>query len=197
MTAKPFLIGALSILVLFSGCGFRAIPMAKNDVDAAVAEITNQYKRRADLIPNLVEVVKGYAKHERSTLESVVSARSKATQVTLDPTKLSPEKVAEFQAAQGELSQALGRLMVIVERYPDLKANQNFRDLQVQLEGTENRTTVARGRYIDAIKRFNNLVTVPPESWTNSLFYHYEKMPQWTVAEAEKEKVEQPPSVNF
>jgi LemA protein len=183
--------------LFLASCGYRAIPMAKNDVEASVAEITNQYKRRADLIPNLLEVVKGYAKHEAQTLESVVAARAKATQVTLDPTKLSTEKLKEFQTSQGELSQALGRLMVIAEQYPDLKANQNFRDLQVQLEGSENRITVARNRYIDAIRRFNNLVTVAPQSWTNSLIFHFEKMPQWNVTEEEQKKNEQPPQVKF
>lgn len=186
------------ILFLFlTGCGVQSIPEAKNSTEAAVAEMSNQYKRRADLIPNLVNVVKGYAKHESETLEKVVAARARATQVTIDPTKITPEKLAEFQAAQGELSQALGRLLVVSENYPNLKADANFRDLQAQLEGTENRITIARQRYIESIQRFNNLVTVPPTSWTNSLFYHHEKMPQWDVSAEEKGKNEKPPEVNL
>jgi LemA protein len=180
-----------------SGCGVQSIPQSKNSTEAALAEVTNQYKRRADLIPNLVNVVKGFASHEKETLEGVVNARAKATQTVIDPTKMSAEKLKEFQAAQGQLSQALGRLMMITENYPNLKADANFRDLQAQLEGTENRITVARQRYIESVKEFNNLVLVPPTSWTNSLFYHNEKMPQWDVTEAEKGVVEKAPEVKF
>ena len=188
------LILTLSIL---SGCGIQSIPQSKNNVEAALAEITNQYKRRADLIPNLVNVVKGYAKHEEQTLNSVIEARAKATQVVLDPTKMTPEKLKEYQAAQSGLSQALGRLMVVSEQYPNLKADTQFRDLQAQLEGTENRVTIARQRSIESVKEFNNLVTVPPTSWTNSLFYKNEKMLQWDVAADEKGTIEKPPQVNF
>lgn len=191
------LILLISSLFLLSGCGLQSIPQSKNHVEASLAEITNQYKRRADLIPSLVEVVKGYAKHEQGTLEGVISARAKATQITIDPSKVSPEKLAEFQAAQGSLSQALGRLMVVSEQYPELKANENFRDLQTQLEGTENRITIARRRYIESIQQFNNLVTVPPTAWTNSLLYHFEKMPQWDLAEEEKKAVEKAPEIKF
>lgn len=180
-----------------SGCGIQAIPQSKNNVDAALAEITNQYKRRADLIPNLVNVVKGYATHEEKTLTEVIEARAKATQVTIDPTKTTPEQLKEYQKAQGGLSQALGRLMVVSEQYPNLKADQNFRDLQAQLEGTENRITIARQRYIESVRDYNNLVTVPPTSWTNAIMYHNEKMPQWDVAADEKDKIEKPPTVNF
>jgi LemA protein len=186
-----------SLAMVVTSCGWRALPAAKNAVDAALAETTNQYKRRADLIPNLVNVVKGYAKHEAETLEAVMAARAKATQTTIDAGNMNPEQLKNFQEAQGSLSSALSRLMVVVERYPDLKANQNFRDLQAQLEGTENRITVARQRYIEVINGFNNLVTVPPESWTNKIFYSYEKMPQWTVNDAEKTQIEQAPSINF
>jgi len=180
-----------------TSCGLQSIPAAKNGVDAALAEVNNQYKRRADLIPNLVQVVKGYAAHEQETLTAVVEARSKATAVTIDPSKTDPAQLQKFQEAQGSLSQALGRLMVVAEKYPDLKADQNFRDLQAQLEGTENRTTVARQRHIEAIRAFNDLVTVPPTSWTNSLFYKFEKMPQWSVSESEQQKIETPPTVDF
>jgi LemA protein len=184
-------------MVLLSGCGIQAIPQAENAVDAASAEVTSQYKRRADLIPNLVNTVKGYASHEQKTLTEVTEARAKATSMNIDPSKATPEQLAKFQEAQGELSQALGRLMVISEKYPDLKADQNFRDLQAQLEGTENRITVARNRLIESIQHFNNVVTVPPTSWTNSLFYHKEKKAQWDVSAAEKEKVQSAPEVKF
>lgn len=187
----------LAILFFTTGCGIQSIPQSKNKVEAALAEVTNQYKRRSDLIPNLVNTVKGYARHEKETLESVVQARSKATQVTIDPTNATPEQIREFSQAQGELSQALGRLLLLKESYPNLKADQNFQNLQVQLEGTENRITVARQRYIEAIERFNNLVTVVPTSWTNSLIYKYEKMPQWDVTSEEKQKIEQAPNVEF
>lgn len=185
----------LTTLVFLTGCGLQSIPTAKNQVDAALAEVTNQYKRRADLIPNLVNVVKGYASHEKETLENVTEARAKATAVNVDPSKVSPEDLAKFQAAQGQLSQALGRLLAVSENYPNLKADQNFRDLQAQLEGTENRITIARQRYIESINQFNNLVTVFPTSLTNKFMFHYEKMPQWTEANAEELK--KPPEVKF
>ena len=198
-TTKRMLTSLLVITtaVLASGCGIQAIPQAKNEVDAKFADVTNEYKRRADLIPNLVQVVKGYATHEKDTLEGVVAARARATQVTVDPTKMTAEKMKEYQAAQGQLSQALGRLLMISENYPNLKADQNFRDLQAQLEGTENRIKVARSRYIEGIKLYNNEITVPPDSWTNSLFYHYEKLPQWDLSEAEKSQNEKAPEVKF
>jgi LemA protein len=195
-----FLVRSLSLMTLagfLAGCGVQSIPQAKNNLEASLAEITNQYKRRADLIPNLVNVVKGFASHEKETLEGVVEARAKATQMVIDPSKVSAEKLKEFQAAQGQLSQALGRLLMVTENYPQLKADQNFRDLQAQLEGTENRITIARQRYIESVKEFNNQVTVPPTSWTNSLFYHYEKAPQWDLEPAEKATVEKPPEVKF
>jgi LemA protein len=173
----------------------QSIPQQKNEVDAALAEITNQYKRRADLIPNLVETVKGYASHEKQTLEGVVEARSKATQITIDPSRASPEQIQKFSQAQGELSQALGRLLMLSENYPDLKANANFRDLQAQLEGTENRITVARQRYIETIKGFNNLVTVFPTSLTNSMFFGHQPMPQWGAEVTAEEK--KAPAVKF
>ena len=188
---------AMSAVLFLSACGFQSIPTQKNEVEASLAEVTNQYKRRADLIPNLVNVVKGYAQHEKDTLEAVVEARAKATQMTVDAGSLTPEKLNNFKKAQGELSMALGKLMAISENYPNLKADANFRDLQAQLEGTENRITVARNRYIDSIKQFNNLVTVPPESWTNSLMYHFEKLPQWDVSEEEKKANEKAPEVKF
>lgn len=181
-----------AIAINLTACGIQSIPQTKNTVDAALAEVTNQYKRRSDLIPNLVETVRGYAKHEKETLTGVTEARAKATSINIDPTKVTPEKLVEFQAAQGQLSQALGRLMMITENYPQLKSDANFRDLQAQLEGTENRITIARQRYIEAIRDFNNLITVPPTSFTNTLFYQHPVMPQWggEVTEAEKKAPE-------
>lgn len=187
----------LGNLFLLSACGIQSIPQSRNQVDAALAEVSNQYKRRADLVPNLVNVVKGYAKHERETFTNVTEARARATAVTIDPSNVSPEQLAKFQAAQGQLSQALGRLLAVSENYPNLKADTQFRDLQAQLEGTENRITVARQRYIEAIRDFNNLVTVPPTSWTNSLLYHHPKMPQWDLAPDEKAGAEKAPEVNL
>jgi len=197
MMAPIRLVLATIIAISLAGCGVQSIPQSQNEVEATLAEVTNQYKRRADLIPNLVKTVKGYAAHESETLEAVIAARAKATSMNIDPSNLDAQQIQKFQAAQGGLSQALGRLMVVVERYPDLKADRNFRELQAQLEGTENRITVARNRHIEAIKQFNNQVTVPPTSWTNSLFYHHEKMAQWSVDEGEAERVEQPPAVEF
>ena len=187
----------LACLLLPAGCGVQSIPRAVNHVEAAVAEVTNQYKRRADLIPNLVQTVKGYASHERETLEAVIQARANATRVTLDPSNASPEQIQKFQQAQGGLSQALGRLMVVAERYPELKADRNFRELQAQLEGTENRITIARQRHIEAIQGFNDLITVPPSSLTNSLFYHHDKMAQWALEDAERKAAEKAPEVSF
>jgi len=187
----------LCVLPLLFSCGIQSIPQAKNQVEAALAEITNQYKRRADLVPNLVSTVKGYAKHEEETLTGVVEARAKASQMSIDPANVNPQMLQEFSKNQSGLSQALGRLMVVVEKYPELKADANFRDLQAQLEGTENRITIARQRAIESIKLYNDLITVPPTSWTNSLFYHHPKMPQWSVAEEEVKTIEKTPEVKF
>ena len=189
--------GLLIGLLFLMGCGVQSIPKSANQVEAAVAEVTNQYKRRADLIPNLVKTVKGYASHEKETLQAVIEARANATRVSIDPSNSTPQQIQEFQRAQGGLSQALGRLMVIAERYPELKADRNFRELQAQLEGTENRITIARQRHIEAIKEFNNLISVPPSSLTNSLFYHHDKMAQWALDDAEQDAVEKTPDVSF
>ncbi|MBC7742568.1 MAG: LemA family protein [Bdellovibrionaceae bacterium] len=196
---KSFLMVLTAIMatVFLTSCGMQSIPQSRNDVDASLAEITNQYKRRADLIPNLVGTVKGYASHEKDTLTAVTEARAKATQLTVDASSLSPEKLQNFRKVQGDLSMALGKLMSIAENYPQLKADAQFRDLQAQLEGTENRITVARNRYIESVKNFNNLVTVPPTSWMNSIMYKHEKMPQWDVSPEEKAQVEKAPEVKF
>jgi LemA protein len=184
-------------MIFMQGCGVQAIPRANNNVDASFAEITNQYKRRADLIPNLVKVVKGYATHERETLTAVAEARAKATSVSIDPAHVSPAALAQFTQAQGQLSQALGRLMMVTERYPELKADVNFQALQSQLEGTENRITIARQRYIESVQEFNNLVTVPPTSFVNAFFYHFDKKPQFSLTEDESKKAEKTPEVNI
>ena len=189
----PWLAAALLALTA-AGCGFQAIPQSDNAVAAAWGEVQNQYQRRADLVPNLVETVKGYATHERETLEGVMAARAKATQVQLNANDLTPENLKRFEQAQQGLTGALGRLMVVSENYPQLKANENFRSLQDQLEGTENRIAVARRRYIQSVQEFNNLVTVPPTSWTNAMMYHKQAKPQFS---ATTPNAEQAPRVNF
>jgi LemA protein len=179
---------------LLAGCGIQSIPQAENQVAASWAEVQNQYQRRADLIPNLVNVVKGYAQHERETLEAVTDARARATQVHIDAGNLTPETMRQFEQAQGQLTGALSRLLAVAERYPDLKANENFRDLQVQLEGTENRISIARRRYIESVQHFNNQVTVPPTSFTNALIYRKDAKPQFT---ATTEGADKAPEVRF
>jgi len=158
----------------------------------AMANVQSAYQRRADLIPNLVETVKGYAAHEKETLEGVVSARSKATQVTLDPANMTPEKLKEFQQAQGELGAALGRLIAIQENYPDLKANENFRDLQVQLEGTENRINEARNKFNQVVQQYNIVIRSFPKNILAGMF-GFSQMAKFE-AEAGAEKA---PQVKF
>lgn len=197
MKNYPVLAFFLFALLGLTGCGIQSIPKAQNQVEAAFAEITNQYKRRSDLIPNLVNTVKGFAQQEKSVFTEVTEARARATSITLDPKNLKAQDLEAFQKAQGQLGRSLGRLLLVAENYPQLKSDANFRDLQAQLEGTENRITVARNRYIEAIKEFNDLVTVPPSSWTNALFYHYEKKPQFSLENEEAEKVKKVPEVQF
>ena len=195
---KKYLLRSLSILFIalfLTSCGMQSIPTAANQVEADWAEVQNQYKRRSDLIPNLVAVVKGYATHEQETLTKVIEARAKATSVTFTADQLNEANMKKFQQAQAGVSSALSRLMVSVEKYPDLKANENFRDLQSQLEGTENRITVARNRYIEAIKEFNNLITVPPTSFYNGMFLHLAKKPQFQVENIEE--AQKAPTVKF
>ncbi|ACL64267.1 LemA family protein [Anaeromyxobacter dehalogenans 2CP-1] len=190
--ARSVLVAAAALLL--AGCGFQSIPQAENAVSGAWAEVENQYQRRADLVPNLVETVKGYASHERQTLEAVMAARAQATQVRIPVDQLTPENMKKFEGAQGALSSALGRLLAVSENYPQLKANENFRDLQAQLEGTENRIAIARRRYIQEVQRFNDLVTVPPTSWTNSMMYHKQPKAQFTATTQGAEKA---PAVKF
>lgn len=149
---------------------YNQIVVSDEYIQATWAQVENVYQRRADLIPNLVSTVKGYAAHESETLESVVAARSKATQVTVDPSDLTPEALARYNAAQGELSNALGRLLMIQESYPDLKANQNFLELQAQLEGTENRIATERMKFNDAVKSFNTGIRRFPDNIIASMF---------------------------
>lgn len=192
---KKILVAALFLsAVTLGGCGVQSIPQAKNNVDAAQAEVLSQYQRRADLIPNLVQTVKGYASHEKDTLEAVVNARAKATSTQLNISDAA--SMEKFQRAQGELSQALGKLLVVAEQYPQLKANENFRELQVQLEGTENRIAISRTRTIEAVRHFNNLVTIFPTNLTNKLFFHFEPLAQFG-ADKDVKQLEKPPEVNF
>jgi LemA protein len=185
---------AVAAALELAGCGFQSIPQGDNAVAAAWGEVQNQYQRRADLVPNLVETVKGYATHERETLEGVMKARAQATQVQISADQLTPENLKKYEDAQVGLRSALGRLMAVAENYPQLKANENFRDLQGQLEGTENRIAVARNRYIQSVQEFNNLVTVPPTSWTNSVMYKKQPKPQFAATTANPE---QAPKVKF
>ena len=185
----------LSLLVathFLTGCGIRSIPMTKNEVEAQLAEVTNQYKRRADLIPNLVSTVKGYAAHEKETLEAVVNARAKATSINIDPSKVSAQQLLEFQKAQGSLSQALGRLMVVVEKYPDLKANENFQALITELEGSENRISVERKRYNDISRDYNtHIKQFPTNLFAN--FFGFDEVAYFEAAAGS----EQAPKVSF
>lgn len=165
---KLIIIGTLVVLAIiiyrtFTG-SYNNMVTKEEGVTSAWSQVENVYQRRADLIPNLVNTVKGYAQFEQETLTKVIEARAKATSINVDPKNLTPEKLAEFQAAQGELSNALGRLLVSVERYPDLKANQNFLDLQSQLEGTENRITVERQKFNDVVQSYNTYIRRFPQN---------------------------------
>ncbi len=174
-------------LFLFSGCGYNSLQMKEEAVFKSWADVEATLQRRGDLIPNLVETVKGYAAHEASTLEAVVKARAQATSIQLTTKDLSdPNLMGQFQAAQGGLNSALSKLMLLVERYPDLKANQNFLDLQTQLEGTENRINVARQRYNQAVEDFNGSIRKFPQSLTNSLLLHLERKEYYKADEAAK-----------
>ena len=167
------LLSVLGIIILgiFWGISsYNGIITLQENVNSQWANVESQYQRRADLIPNLVSTVKGYATHESSTLEGVVAARAKATQVTIDPKNLTPEKLQEFQAAQGQVSSALGKLLMITENYPDLKANQNFLELQSQLEGTENRIAVERSRFNELARQYNTPIQRFPRSFIANVF---------------------------
>lgn len=171
---------------------YNSLVAGDENVQAAWSQVENVYQRRADLIPNLVATVKGYAEHESSTLEAVMNARAKATQVTVDASNLTEDQIARYQAAQGELSQALGRLLAVSEAYPDLKANENFRDLQTQLEGTENRITVERQKYNTTAQSYNTTLRTFPNNLVAGLF-HFEKKGYFKAAEG----AETAPKVEF
>ncbi|MCU1733767.1 MULTISPECIES: LemA family protein [unclassified Pseudomonas] len=192
--AKPWLLVLLASLL--AGCGINNIPNYDEQVKAAWGQVQNQYQRRADLIPNLVETVKGYARHEQETLTAVIEARAKATSIQVDASTLDdPEKLRQFQAAQSQLSGALSRLMVVSERYPDLKANQNFLALQSQLEGTENRIAVARKDFIAAVQRYNTEIrTFPGRIWHSVM---YSDLPLRESFEATSADADKAPEVKF
>ncbi len=184
----------LLIALTLAGCGYNSLQTKEEAVFKAWGDIESSLQRRADLIPNLVETVKGYAQHEKETLEAVINARSKATSVQLSPKDLSnPAAMQQLQEAQGGLSSALSRLMVVVEQYPDLKANQNFLDLQNQLEGTENRINVARQRYNQAVEIFNGSIRKFPESLTNKILLHLDRKEYFKAEPQAKEA----PKVKF
>jgi LemA protein len=187
--------GLLVAGLMLAGCGINTIPTLQEQAKAAWSQVLNQYQRRADLIPNLVETVKGYAAQESKVLTDVVEARAKATQVQVPPDILTnPEAFQKFQDAQNNLTGALGRLLAIVENYPDLKSNQNFLALQSQLEGTENRIAVARQDYITAVKDYNTEIrTIPGRWWRAVLYPDAEPMQNFTIAEG----TEKPPEVKF
>jgi LemA protein len=185
----------LAATLVLSGCGYNTLQQTDEQIKAAWAEVVNQYQRRSDLIPNLVNTVKGFAAQEQQVLLGVTNARAKVGTIQATPELINdPQAFTRFQQAQGELSSALSRLMVVVERYPELKSDQNFRDLQAQLEGTENRITVARNRYIKAVQEYNVVVRSFPSNLTAMLFSFKEK-PQFTV-ENEKE-ISKAPKVDF
>lgn len=189
------LLGVLVVVVFLVASAisqYNKLVVLDEEVNAQWGNVENQYQRRADLIPNLVSTVKGYATHEKETLEGVISARSKATQVSIDPENITPEKLQEFQAAQGELTSALGRLLMITENYPDLKANQNFKDLQIQLEGTENRIANERTQFNNLGKNFNAVIRKFPTNILAGMFGFEKK----AYFEAEKGS-EKAPKVEF
>jgi LemA protein len=177
---------------LLGGCGYNQIQQKDEAVKAGWSEVINQYKRRADLIPNLVNTVKGYASHEERVLTEVTQARAKVSQINVNANDAA--SLARFQQAQGELSSALSRLLVVTENYPNLKADQSFRDLQAQLEGTENRITVARGRYIQTVQDYNTYIRQFPVNLT-AMMFHYAPKPNFTVEN--EQQIQQAPNVDF
>ena len=190
---SPVRVVLLAVLAaLLGGCGYNQIQQKDEGVKAAWSEVLNQYKRRADLVPNLVHTVKGYAVHEERVLTEVTEARAKVSQINVNANDA--QSLAQFQQAQGELSSALSRLLVVSENYPNLKADQGFRDLQAQLEGTENRITVARGRYIQAVQDYNTYIRQFPVNLTAKMF-GYQTKPNFTVEN--EAQVQQAPSVDF
>jgi len=189
------LLSALFAALVLSGCGYNTFQQLDEQVKAAWSEVLNQYQRRADLIPNIVATVKGEASFEQETLTKVIEARSRATSIQATPELVNdPEAFDKFQKAQGELTGALSRLMVVAEQYPNLKANQAFQDLRVQLEGTENRITVARNRYIQTVQEYNVLARSFPSNLT-AMVFSYNPKPVFTVEN--EAQISKPPSVDF
>ena len=182
----------LALVALLSGCGYNAIQQKDETVKAGWSEVLNQYKRRADLIPTLVNTVKGYASHEERVLTEVTEARAKVGQINVNADDA--QSLAQYQAAQGQLSQALGRLMVITENYPNLKADTSFLNLQTQLEGTENRITVARGRYIQLVQDYNTTIRQFPVNLT-AMVFGYKPKPNFTVEN--EAQIQNAPNVDF
>ncbi len=178
-------LGVLAIIVLWGMNVYNGLAEGQEDIESACSQVENQYQRRADMIPNLVTFVKGYAKHDQESLEGVIAARAKATQISIHPEELTQEQMAAFQAAQGELSQALDRLFAVAERYPEMKANANFRDLQIQLEVAENRIAVARQYFNETAKAYNKLVRRFPSNIIAAMF-GYEKTPYFEAESAVK-----------
>jgi LemA protein len=195
MSRIPVVFATVLITLLLSACGYNNIPTYEEQAKAKWADVQNNYQRRADLIPNLVATVQGYAKQEKDVLTAVIEARAKATQVKIDVSQLSdPEKLKQFQDAQAQLSGALGRLLAVSENYPDLKSNQNFLALQSQLEGTENRIAVARRDYIEAVRVYNTaLKTFPGLLWAATFFRANKPMAEFTASEG----TQAPPQVKF
>ena len=185
-------LGILAIMALWVANVYNNFVSLDEEVTSSWAQVENQYQRRADLVPNLVATVKGYAAHEQETLQGVVDARAKATQITIDPATATPEQLAAFQSAQGELSQALGRLLAVAENYPDLKANENFRDLQAQLEGTENRITIARQLFNDKAREYNTAIRRFPNNIIAG-FCGFEKKPYFEAEDG----AQKAPKVEF
>lgn len=186
------IIAVIGVAVVWAIMGYNGMVKADEAVSTAWSNVENQYQRRADLIPNLVNTVKGYAAHEKETLDAVVSARTRATQVTVNADDLTPEKLQEFQKAQGEVGAALGRLLAITESYPDLKANQNFLELQAQLEGTENRISVERRNFNEVAKSYNTSIRTFPKNILAGMF-GFEKRPYFEAQEG----AEKAPEVQF
>lgn len=186
------LLVALVALVSLNSCGYNTMTEKEEAINKAWSNVENQYQRRSDLIPNLVNTVKGYAQHEQSTLTAVLEARSKATQITVNADDLTPEKLKEYQAAQGQVTSALGKLLAITEAYPDLKANENFKELQAQLEGTENRISVERRNFNDVVGDYNTYIRKFPQNIMAGIF-GFEKR-AYFEAEAGSEKA---PRVEF
>ena len=185
----------VALVMLLSGCGYNSIQSQDEQIKAAWSEVLNQYQRRADLIPNLVNTVKGYAAQEQTVLLGVTQARAKVGSIQVTPELANdPAALAKFQAAQGELSGALSRLLVVTENYPQLKSDQNFRDLQAQLEGTENRITVARNRYIQAVQGYNSFIRSFPVNLTAMMFGYKTKA---NFAVENEAAISKPPSVDF